>query len=115
MKTATKNNPVIFILLIILSFSSIELIAQNNLGTIKGQVTDHSNGTALTFADVVLMKEGNQITVITSDFNGNSTCLPAILTPARTPEIKFSRARPELKGTPCPIGCGNLCTKKTQN
>ncbi len=71
MKTATKNNPVIFILLIILSFSSIELIAQNNLGTIKGQVTDHSNGTALTFADVVLMKEGNQITVITSDFNGN--------------------------------------------
>ena len=70
MKTLKKPNKAILIILMVLIFSSFNLFAQTNLGAIKGQITDGSNGESIPFATVILLKADSQITTATSDFDG---------------------------------------------
>jgi Ca-activated chloride channel family protein len=65
-----SNNPILS-LIIIFIFSSFNLFSQTNFGSIKGQVTDGSNGDALAFANIILLQADSQLTGVVSDFNGN--------------------------------------------
>ncbi len=70
MKTPTKIKKTLQVILVLFLFSSTSLFAQNNFGTIKGQLTDATNGDPLPFANVVLLQADSQLTGILSDFNG---------------------------------------------
>lgn len=52
------------------------IFAQNYMGTIKGTITEESNGEPIPFANVVLKKDSVKIMVTTSDFDGNYTLKP---------------------------------------
>ena len=70
MKAQTIFKKTIQSIIVVLLFSSVNLFAQNNFGSIKGKLTDGSNGDPLPFANVVLLQADSQLTGVLSDFEG---------------------------------------------
>ena len=70
MKTKITLRQTLQTTIIILLFSSINLLAQKNVGTIKGKLTDSSNGDPLPFASVILLKLDSQVANTLTDFDG---------------------------------------------
>jgi len=71
MKTIKKATQTLSLLLVFILLSSFNgLIAQNATGTLKGKITDASNGDPLPFAKVTLFKSNTQVTGTTTDFGG---------------------------------------------
>ncbi|PCI98022.1 MAG: hypothetical protein COB15_06730 [Flavobacteriales bacterium] len=70
MKAQTIFKKTIQSIIVVLLFSSVNLFAQNNFGSIKGKLTDGANGDPLPFANVVLLQADSQLTGVLSDFEG---------------------------------------------
>lgn len=70
MKSTTIIRKILQTTFVVILFSSTNLFAQNQLGTIKGQLTNMSNGKIIPFAHIALFQLGSQIAKTASDVNG---------------------------------------------
>ncbi len=77
----------IYILLLTFILAAPGVFAQVAAGTLKGKVTDAETGEPLAFVNVVVFLNGNQITGVNTDFDGQYTIKPIN---AGTYDILFS-------------------------